>query len=42
MKKYILLLVFVLAASAAFAAVNTQYIGKAPDLRISISIYVFW
>ncbi len=38
MKKYILLMVFVLAASFALAAVNTQYMGKAPDLRISISI----
>jgi len=38
MKKYILLLVFILAVGAAFAAVNTQYMGKAPDLRTSISI----
>ncbi len=38
MKKYILLMVFVLAASFALAAVNTQYMGKVPDLRISISI----
>ena len=38
MKKYILLVVFVLAASFALAAVNTQYMGKAPDLRVSLSI----
>ena len=38
MKKYVLLLVFILAVGAAFAAVNTQYMGKAPDLRTSISI----
>lgn len=38
MKKYIFLIVFVLVASIAFAAVNTQYIGKTPDLRISITI----
>lgn len=38
MKRYILLVVFVLAAGLALAAVNTQYMGKAPDLRISISI----
>ena len=38
MKKYILLMAFILAASFALAAVNTQYIGKAPDLRISITI----
>ena len=38
MKKFILLMAFVLAAGFALAAVNTQYIGKAPDLRISITI----
>lgn len=38
MKKYILLMLFVFAAGIAFAAVNTQYIGKAPDLRISITM----
>ncbi|HLC61320.1 MAG TPA: COG1361 S-layer family protein [Candidatus Nanoarchaeia archaeon] len=38
MKKYVLLIVFVLAAGLALAAVNTQYTGKAPDLKISISI----
>ncbi|MBI4451835.1 hypothetical protein HY637_00250 [Candidatus Woesearchaeota archaeon] len=38
MKKCILLAVFILAAGAVFGAVNTQYIGKAPDLRVSISM----
>ena len=38
MKKYILLMVFILAAGFALAAVNTQYMGKAPDLRVSISM----
>lgn len=31
-------MVFVLSLSVAFAAVNTQYFGKAPDLRVSISM----
>ncbi len=38
MRKYILFLTFVLLAGIAFAAVNTQYMGKAPDLRVTISI----
>jgi len=38
MKKYVLLIVFVLAAGLALAAVNTQYMGNSPDLRIGISI----
>jgi len=38
MKRYIWLVVFALIAGIAIAAVNTQYIGKAPDLRISITI----
>lgn len=38
MKKLIWLMVFVLSAGIAFAAVNTQYFGKAPDLRVSISM----
>src|SRR3989338_11190521 len=37
-KKYFLLIAVVLLAGIAFAAVNTQYMGKAPDLRVSISI----
>jgi hypothetical protein len=37
-KKFIWLIVFVLSIGFAAAAVNTQYFGKAPDLRISISM----
>ena len=38
MKKYVLLMVFILAAGTAFAAVNTQYFGKAPNLMISVTM----
>src|SRR3989344_1229725 len=38
MKKYALLMIFILAAGAAFAAVNTQYFGKAPNLLISVTM----
>ncbi|MBI2650832.1 hypothetical protein HYX04_06010 [Candidatus Woesearchaeota archaeon] len=38
MKKIIWLIVFILTASIALGAVDTQYFGKAPDLRISISM----
>lgn len=38
MKKVIWLFVFVLSVGIAIAAVNTQYFGKAPDLRVSISM----
>ncbi|MEK6984519.1 MAG: COG1361 S-layer family protein [Nanoarchaeota archaeon] len=38
MRSYILFMVFILVAGIAFGAVNTQYIGKAPDLRIDISM----
>ena len=38
MKKIIWLIMFILSLSVAFAAVNTQYFGKAPDLRVSISM----
>src|SRR3989338_11621377 len=38
MKKYIMIIMFALVAGIAFAAVNTQYIGHAPDLRVTLSI----
>ncbi|MBI2657149.1 hypothetical protein HYX08_00470 [Candidatus Woesearchaeota archaeon] len=38
MKKLIWLIALVLSVGVAIAAVNTQYFGKAPDLRVSISI----
>src|SRR3989338_10672024 len=38
MKKIIWLIMFILSLGVAFAAVNTQYFGKAPDLRVSISM----
>ena len=38
MKKYLWLIVFVLSVSAALAGVDAQYFGKAPDLRVSISM----
>lgn len=38
MKKIIWLIVFVLGIGFAAAAVNTQYFGKVPDLRVSISM----
>jgi hypothetical protein len=38
MKRLTWLIVFVLSVGAAFAAVNTQYFGKVPDLRVSISM----
>ena len=38
MKKIIWLIMFILSVTVALAAVNTQYFGKAPDLRVSISM----
>lgn len=38
MKRMIWLLMFVLGVGIAFAVVNTQYIGRAPDLRVTISM----
>ena len=38
MKKYLWLIVFILGVGAALAGVDAQYFGKAPDLRVSISM----
>ena len=38
MKKVILLIIFIMSASAALAGTDAQYSGKAPDLRITISM----
>ena len=38
MKKIIWLTVFILSVGIAIATVNTQYFGRAPDLRVSISM----
>ena len=38
MKKHIWLIMFILSVGIATAAVNTQYMGRAPDLRVSISM----
>lgn len=38
MKKIVWLIVFILSVGIAVAAVNTQYFGKVPDLRVSISM----
>ena len=38
MKKVIWLIVFILSVSVALAGVDAQYFGKAPDLRVTISM----
>src|SRR3989339_816514 len=38
MKINVWLITIIFASGIAFAGVNTQYIGKAPDLRVSISM----